>query len=152
MKSAFAVCSGSSGDSHAIVTQLAKMVVRMIGSNNLDSMASMHRRRGCAAGRKQQNARLRYTISEGPRISGLSRSKPSRPGKVLSRTNTDGVVATFGEATLASGAFTLGVCTVRGVGEARDFPNFFRSDGADVPAVRDEAGGIWLPLALSQNI
>ncbi len=55
MKAAFGVPFGSSGDSQAIVAQLAMIVSRMIGSKGGDSTSVMASRLGPAAGVRQND-------------------------------------------------------------------------------------------------
>ena len=57
MKSAFGPTWGSSGDSHAIVTQLARIVSKITWSNNFASTMKIAGRRGQVAGLKQQRER-----------------------------------------------------------------------------------------------
>ena len=52
---AFQVPGGSSGDSHAMVAQLARMMVRMKGSNQRASTSRMAAHRGWSDGRSQHS-------------------------------------------------------------------------------------------------
>ena len=103
MNAAFAVPAGSKGDSHAIVTQFANIVVRMTGSNDFDSTRKMHSLRGGAAGLNRKQVVLMYRFFEGPSTFGGSEShSASSRGKTgLSFRKAEGVAA--GSDTLLGG-------------------------------------------------
>ena len=64
-----APCPGSSGESHAIVAQLAMIVVRISGSKTGCSTARIASRRGSAAGGRQKSDVEPYHRPLGPRTS-----------------------------------------------------------------------------------
>jgi hypothetical protein len=82
MKWAFHVPDGSSGDSHAIVTQFEMIVSSMIASKNGASIMKIAPRRGHEAGRKSPSETSRYTRLLGPTTvsAGSGCSNASRPG------------------------------------------------------------------------
>ena len=88
MSAALSVPAGSRGDCQAIVVQLAKMVIRMMGSNQRLSMVWMHHLRGCVEIRRQHSEWPWYSFPLGPTIflAGGFVSSPSSPGSTGSST------------------------------------------------------------------
>ena len=84
MNAALEVPGGSSGDSHAIVVQLARIVSRMSGSKTGDSTTLIARLRGKSPTWSTKSDVLPYSRPDGPRMrsAGGSEVRPSRPGSL----------------------------------------------------------------------